>query len=162
MATMSFAPTTITIDYRKHAIEVSKSFSKKATIFGSTEYNQLKEAKADFPTFRVVIKSAPKRKFEDKITMKDILYYVEKHSGKNTPEMKQIEELRGKSVKDAENVFDFEESASFKDIKEWFFATYPDLAEKTEKRQARIAEILANAKETDEKVAEAAKNAASA
>jgi len=84
--------------------------------------------------------------------MKDILYYVENHSGKDSPEMKQLEELRGKSAKDAESIFDFEESASFKDIKEWFFATYSDLAEKTQKRQNRIDEILA----------EAAKNAASA
>ena len=74
MATMNHTSTSI-INYRKHAIEVSKSFSKKATIFGSTEYKQLKEAKTDFPSFRVVIKSARKRKFENKITMKDILCY---------------------------------------------------------------------------------------
>ena len=135
----------ITINYRKNTIEISKTFSKKTAIFGSDEYKQLKEAKADFPTFRVVIKSASNRKFEDKITMKDILYYVEKHSGKDSPEKKQLEELRGKSAKDAESMFDFEESASFNDIKKWFFATYSDLAEKTEKRQNRINEILAEA-----------------
>lgn len=135
----------ITINYRKNSIEISKTFSKKTAIFGSEEYNQLKEAKTDFPTFRVVIKSASKRKFEDKITMKDILYYVENHSGKDSPEMRELEELRGKSAKDAESVFDFEESASFKDIKKWFFATYSELADKTKKRQNRINEILAEA-----------------
>lgn len=142
----------IVINYRKHTIEISKAFSKKTSIFGSDEYEKLKEAKTDFPSFRVVIKSARKRKFEDKITMKDILCYVENHSGKDSPEMKQLEELRGKSAKDAVSVFDFEESACFADIKKWFFATYSELAEKTQKRQNRIEEILA----------EAASNAASA
>ena len=152
----------ITINYRKNAIEISKTFSKKTSIFGSNEYKQLKEAKTDFPTFRVVIKSTSKRKFEDKITMKDILYYVENHSGKESKEMKELEELRGKSAKDAESVFDFEESASFKDIKEWFFATYSELAEKTEKRQARIAKILADAKVSNDTATKEATDVASA
>ena len=142
----------IIINYRKNAIEISKTFSKKTAIFGSNEYKQLKEAKTDFPTFRVVIKSSPKRKLEDKITMKDILYYVEEHSGKESKEMKALKELRGKSVKEAGTIFDIEETACFTDIKKWFFATYSDLAGKTEKRQNRIEEIIAEAK----------KNAASA
>lgn len=142
----------IRINDSKRTITITKEFKKRTAIYGSTERNVLQQAMSDCPNYRVVTKSAPKRKFEDRITMKDILYYVENHSGKDSPEMKQLEELRGKSAKDAESIFDFEESASFKDIKEWFFATYSDLAEKTQKRQNRIDEILA----------EAAKNAASA
>ena len=139
------------INYRKNAIEISKTFSKKASIFGSDAYNQLKEAKKDFPTFRVEVKSTSKRKFEDKITMKDIIYYVENHSGKDSSEMKKLKELRGKSVKEANNIFEIEETASFADIKKWFFDTYSELADKTTKRKERIDEILK----------EAAKNAAS-
>ena len=141
----------IIINYRKNAIEISKTFSKKASIFDSNEYNQLKEAKKDFPKFRVEIKSASKRKFEDKITMKDIIYYVENHSGKDSSEMKKLKELRGKSVKEANNIFEIEETASFADIKKWFFDTYSELADKTTKRKERIDEILK----------EAAKNSAS-
>lgn len=141
----------IRINDSKRTITITKEFKKRTAIYGSAERNALQQAMSDCPNYRVVTKSAPKRKFEDRITMKDILYYVENHSGKDSPEMKQLEELRGKSAKDAESIFDFEESASFKDIKEWFFATYSDLAEKTQKRQNRIDEILA----------EAAKNAAS-
>lgn len=40
----------IFINYRKHAIEISKAFSKKASIYNSTEYNELKGAKTDART----------------------------------------------------------------------------------------------------------------
>lgn len=151
----------IRINDFKHTITITKEFKKKIAIYGSDERNALQQAMRDCPNYRVVVNTTPKRKFEDRITMKDILYYVENHSGKDSPEMKQLEELRGKSVKDAESVFDFEESASFKDIKEWFFATYSELAEKTEKRQAQIAKIVADAKENNKKEIEAATDAAS-
>jgi hypothetical protein len=148
----------IIINYRKNAIEISKTFSKKASIYNSDEYKTLKAAKEDFPTFRVCVKSTPKRSIEDKITMKDILYYVENKSGAESEEMETLKKLRGTSVKEAKKasvdgyIFKVEETASFMEIKKWFFATYPELAEKSDKRQAQIDAIIA----------EAAKNAASA
>ena len=142
----------IFINYRKHAIEISKAFSKKASIYNSTEYNELKGAKTDFPTFRVEVKSAPKRKIEDRITMDDIINYVREKSGDKSKEMEILKELRGTSIKEAGSLLKAEETATFYDIKTWFFNTYPEVGEKTQKRQNRIDEILA----------EAAKNAASA
>ena len=148
----------IIINYRKNAIEISKTFSKKAAIYNSQEYNELKAAKADFPTYRVCVKSTPKRSMEDKITMKDIIYYVKSKSGAESKEMQTLKELRGTSVKEAKKaskdgyIFKVEETASFMEIKKWFFATYSELAEKSDKRQAQIDEIIA----------EAAQNAASA
>ena len=142
----------IFINYRKHAIEISKAFSKKASIYNSTEYNELKGAKTDFLTFRVEVKSAPKRKIEDRITMDDIINYVAEKSGSESKEMETLKELRGKSVKEVGSLLKAEETATFSDIKTWFFNTYPEVGEKTQKRQNRIDEILA----------EAAKNAASA
>jgi len=135
----------ITINSRKNALEITKDFSKKASIFGSDEYKELKEAKTDFPTYRVIIKSASKRKIEDRITMKDILRYVESHSGADSEEMKTLMELRGSSAKKTGNIFEADETANFADIKKWFFLTYPEISNKTEKRQNRIDEILAQA-----------------
>jgi len=142
----------ITINYRKHAIEITKAFSKKSSIFGSEEYKQLKEAKKDFPSFRVEVKSSSKRKLEDRITMDDIVNYVAEKSGNESVEMETLKELRGKSVKEAGSLLKAEETAAFSQIKTWFFTTYPEIGKKTENRQNRINEILA----------EAAKNAASA
>ena len=136
----------IIINHAKRALEISKQFNKEASVYGSDAYNELKAAKQDFPTFRVCVRSAPKRTLEDKITMKDILYYVEKHSGKDSEEMKALQELRGTSAEESQDsIFEMNEAASFFKIKKWFFLTYPELSHKTEKRQARIEEIIAEA-----------------
>ena len=140
----------IIINERKNTIEITKDFQKKASIFNSNEYNELKAAKADFPTYRVCVKSAPKRKIEDRMTISDMMLYIEKHSGNDSAQMKQFVELRGVSVKEAGNRGDAVESAKFHEIKEWFFATYSELADKTANRQKRIDEILAQAAKNNE------------
>lgn len=142
----------IIINNRKHSIEITKAFEKKASIFGSEEYKQLKEAKLDFPTYAVRVKTVSKRKIENRITLNDIVAYVEKHCGEESKEMSELRELRGTSIKEAEGIFNVEETASFADIKKWFFNTFPELANKITQREERIAEILTEA---------AAKNAAS-
>ena len=137
---------TIFVNQTKRALEISKQFNKEASIYGSDAYNLLKAAKKDFPTFRVLVKSSPKKTLEDKITMNDILYYVNKHSGSDSPEMKTLEELRGKHVeKTQDSRFEDNESATFMEIKKWFFLTYPELTKLHEKRQNRINEIIAGA-----------------
>ena len=109
----------IVINNRKSAIEITKDFQKKASIFNSLEYNELKAAKADFPTYRVCVKTSSKRKIEDKITMNDIVRYVTEHSGEKSEEMMMLTELRGKSLKEAGDIFKVEETASFADILVW-------------------------------------------
>lgn len=148
----------IIINTRKHALEITKDFQKKASIYGSEAYNELKSAKADFPTYRISVKTS-KKTFEETITMKDIVFYVEKTSGKDSAEMNTLIELRGTSVQNAKNIFEVEDSASFATIKKWFFTTYPEIGKKTENRKNRISQILAEAKA---KAAEAADEAASA
>lgn len=135
----------ITINYTKRAIEISKSFAKASSIFGSEAYNELKEAKNDFPTFRVVVKTTSKRSVEDRITMDDIIRYVATKSGENSEQMETLKELRGVSLKDSKDIFTVEESASFMQIKKWFFATYPEVAKRTDARKKKIDEIIANA-----------------
>ena len=152
----------IRINDSKRAIEITKTFSKLASIYGSKEYTELKGAKADFPGYRVIVKSAPKRKIEDRISMNDIVNYVTAKSGEDSAEMKILKELRGKSIKETGNLLDVEETASFAQIKKWFFATYPEVAKKTEDRQNRIDEIIADAAKKAAERAEAAKNTASA
>jgi hypothetical protein len=137
--------TNISINYTKKALEISKDFSKKASIFGSEAYNELKAAKKDFPTFRVSVKQAPKRKLEDRISMNDITMYVKEKSGENSKEMNTLKDLRGKSIKDAGGILKAEESANFIKIKQWFFDTYPEIADKTKVRQNHINAILAEA-----------------
>lgn len=152
----------IRINDSKRTIEITKTFSKLASIYGSDEYNALKGAKADNPTYRVIVKTSPKRKIEDRITMKDIIDYVESKSGAESEEMNVLKELRGTSIKETGTLLNVEETASFTTIKKWFFDTYPEVAKKTENRQKRIDEILADAAKKAAERAEAANEAVSA
>ena len=152
----------IRINDSKRAIEITKTFSKLASIYGSDEYNALKGAKTDNPTYRVIVKTAPKRKIEDRITMKDIITYVEAKSGAESEQMKTLLDLRGKSVNETKSILDVEETATFAEIKKWFFNTYSEIKNKSENRQNRIDEILAEAAKKATERAEAASNAVSA
>ena len=153
----------ITINPSKKALEITKDFQKKASIYGSEAYNELKAAKADFPTYRISVKLGAKRKYEEKITLKDMVLYIEAHDDNEGTNMRIFKELHGVSVKDVDNNCEAVSSAKMSDIKEWFFATYSELAERTtEKRQNRINEIIAEAKAKAAKAAEAADEAASA
>lgn len=163
MTTANFATTnSVTINHSKRALAVTREFYKKTKIFGSPEYIELTEAQKAYPAYRVTYKSAPKRKIEDRIDTKDMMLYIEKHSGKDSPEMKAFLELRGTTVKDAGNRADAEESAHLSTMREWFFTVYPELENKTAKRANRINEILADAAKMAAERAEAATLAASA
>ena len=143
---------TIILNDSKRTITITKTFSKLASIYGSDEYNALKGAKLDNPSYRVVVKSPAKKKIEDRITMKDIVAYVEAKSGAESEQMKTLLDLRGKSVNETKSILDVEETATFAEIKKWFFNTYSEIKNKSENRQNHINAILA----------EAANNAASA
>lgn len=51
----------ITINEAKRSIEVTKEFYKKASVFGSAEYYELREVRHEFPNFKIVANKAPKR-----------------------------------------------------------------------------------------------------
>lgn len=140
----------IFVNNRKHALEISKSFSKKASIFGSKEYKDLRDAKLQNPSYRVDIKPTPKKRLEERISMNDIEKYIFEHGGEKCAEMKALLELRGLVVNEDGSKTRVKESASFPAIKKWFFATYSELT--TKERDKAIQTIIA----------EAAKNAASA
>jgi hypothetical protein len=148
----------IRINDSKKVIEITKRLDKESAIFGSAARNFVNEAKKENPGYTVRVMTKRKNSLSDRIKMKDILYYVEKHSGKESKEWKALEELRGTSVKELKEIYDkgyifeVEETPSFPTIKKWFFNTYTELDKKNVDRKNRINAILA----------EAADNAASA
>lgn len=152
----------IVVNRAKKVIEITKAFDKASSYFGSEEYEMRKRVLDENPGFSIVIKGSSKRTLEEKITLKDIYYYVNKKSGEDSAEMRELKELHGTKAKDAEDMFEVVETASFQKIKEWFFCTYPEVGKRTENRTQRINEILANAAKRAEERAEAANNAVSA
>lgn len=141
----------IRINDSKKVIEISKRLEKESAVFGSAAREFINEAKKENPGYVVRVSTSRKKNLYDRIKMKDILYYVEKHSGKDSKEWKALEELRGKSAEELKKIYDegyifeVEETTSFPKIKEWFFKTYPKINKKKEDRKNRIDEILAEA-----------------
>ena len=146
-----FSGEQVFINHAKKALEISKKFDKEASVFKSTANNILREAQQAYPNYRVIVKSPSKKTLESRIKMKDILYYVEKHSGKDSKEWQALEELRGNSAKELKDmskdgrIFEIEETASFFAIKKWFFETYPEIQQRVEKRKKRIEELVSGA-----------------
>ena len=124
--------TTIKINEANRTIEVTKAFANKASKFGSDEYKMLKEARNDFPTFRVVTKSAGKRKGTFKgLTITYMKDYIEKHDTENKENMKDFCILCGRN----ENweIVDLARMVTYGEIKAWFLKKYPVFNEYTEK-----------------------------
>ena len=103
--------TNISINFKKNTIEISKSFEKKASIYGTDEYKALCDARREFPNFRLVIK-APKSKniFKD-MDVKFMETYISNHDEKNTI-IAEFNKLK-------------ESNLPLGELKQWFFETYP-------------------------------------
>ncbi len=71
--------TNLTINTNKGTIEMTKTFAKAASRFGSEEYNNLQQARKDYPNFKVVEK---KVKCGDRMKGLTIVYmerYINEH-----------------------------------------------------------------------------------
>lgn len=113
--------TNITINMNKRTIEITKAFEKKASKYGTTEYDDLMNVKRDNPNFRIVVKANKTKKD----TLKGLTYefmeqYIERHDDENNSNMV---EFRKRTVKNDDNV----KTDSYGEVKKWFLATYPEI-----------------------------------
>ena len=108
------------INYTNKTIELTKKEYREATVFGSDMYTALKEARIEFPTFKIITKEPPKKKSPiGRITYEFMKKYIEEHDNKED-NMKEFEELTGKS----DNT-EFKISACYGEVLEWFLIKYP-------------------------------------
>ena len=129
--------TNITINAKNATIELTKVFAKKASHFGSEEYKQLQQARADYPNYSVVTKSVNKRCDHFKgLTYAYMEKYMNEHEEKDL--LKDYYTLCGKDEngKDAE----FAVAATYGEVKEWFLNTHPQMNINDKKKS--IDEIL--------------------
>ena len=138
----------IRINYEIKAIEISNKFAREASKFGSEQYKELKEARADFPTFEVkVIKTTAKRNDTFKgLTTAYMEKYIKGHDNAEAI-MAEFNTLRGK----VENKDELTAKASYGEIKKWFLETYPEI-EGTRKEIDKIMKRVNEARE-EKKVA---------
>ena len=127
----------MTINFKKNTIEMTKAEAKAASVYGSESYAKLQDARRDYPTYTVVIKAtSSKRESLKGLTYDYMEKYIKNHDDENHTIMEEFKILRGKT----DNVL--ASSVSYGEVKEWFLAKFPEIADFHKKRE----EILAAAK----------------
>jgi len=120
----------MTINFTNNTIEMTKTESKAASKFGSDMYKQLQEARRDYPTYTVVIKAtSSKRESLKGLTYDYMEKYIKKHDDDNCSVMEEYKMLRGKT----DDVL--ASSVSYGEVKEWFLAKFPEIADFHKKRE---------------------------
>lgn len=133
--------TNIIINAKERTIVITKKMAQAASRFGSDEYKELRAAMNDNPTYKVVVRTTKqKRETYRGLTFEYMEKYIETHDENGTI-MKEFLMMRGKSE---EGVEALAVSLSYSEIKNWFFDTYPAIAEFHKKREAVMERVNAN------------------
>lgn len=125
----------IIINEKNNTIIITKKFEKAAKRFGSDEYRELKEVRADFPTYKVITNKGTKANGNKGLTYDFMEKYIDAHD-KDGFVKAQFEVLLAKS-EEAEELG--ATAATYNEIKEWFFDTYPAFAEFQKRRDTILA-----------------------
>lgn len=109
----------ITVNMENRALTVSKAFYKRASVYGSTEYEQLRRAMDENQGFKIEIKSSERKTYKA-LTFKRMADYIktQPHSENRMREfeaVKKIAEAKG---------------GKYPLTKKWFLTTYPGYTEK--------------------------------
>lgn len=118
-------------------IEVSKSFDKAASRFGTREYEAMQQVRKDYPTFTIVVKTVRTKADHFKGLTYDFMEkYIASHDDDAKSRMKAFNDLRGKSE---EAVLFGAEALSYGEIKAWFFKNYPEIEAFQKRREDALA-----------------------
>ena len=143
---------TIIINSTARTIEINKTFTKAASKFGSPEYQQLQEARRDYPNYRVitVAQKAAKPEFKG-LTYDYMKDYIKAHDDETKSKMATFLSLRGL---DEEGLAAGAASADYSDIKDWFLGEFPEIKGFHDKRADLLKKIAEKkAKEAADKKA---------
>ena len=108
----------ITANMIDNTLTVSKSFYKKASVCGSAEYYELRQAMIENPGFKIVFKSIEKKTYNG-LTFAVMKAYIESQSNsekqlKVFEAVKRIAEMKG---------------SKYPLTKKWFLKNYPEYKE---------------------------------
>lgn len=150
--------TTITINDKNHTIELSKTFAKAASLFGSVEYNQLQVARRDYPHYRVIT-------MKQKSTRKDVFAnmsfaFMDKYVKEHADDTAKAEYLNLRGLKENWDKDENGIPADYQSIKDWFLSTFKEFEEFQTKRQGLLDKIQREKKARLERLATARKQSA--
>ena len=121
---------------KSRTIEVTKTFYKAASRFGSEAYEALQKARKGNPDFAVVVKSTRnKADHFAGLTYDFMEKYIASHDNADE-RMATFMDLRGKS--DEAQLFGAE-ALSYGEIKAWFFKNYPEIEAFQRRREQALA-----------------------
>ena len=109
----------IKINRENNIIEIGKQFEKKASIFGTTEYEALEQVRTSYPSFKIVVKKGNSKNTVKGLTFNRMRQYIEL---KNDIEgLIEFEELIGKGSAEAQ----IRGCVPYGKVKKWFLNRYP-------------------------------------
>ncbi len=132
--------TSISINAKNRTIELSNTFAKAASLFGSEEYKQLQEARRDYPSYRVVTvkqKSTGNADFAN-LSFNYMDKYVKAHANGDDlkAEYRSLRSLDENWEKD-ENGF----AADYQIVKDWFLNTFSEFEQARKERLELLKKI---------------------
>ena len=113
---------TLKINHENRTLVMDRTFAKAASFVGSNEYNLLQDARRDYPSYQVTLRSIKKK--EDKESYRGLTYqymenYIATHANAASI-MEEYKELRLQAKC---------HSIRYANIKKWFLAMYPEVAQ---------------------------------
>ena len=129
----------LTINFSAKSIELAESFEKKASIYGSTEYMMLQNARKDFPTYRIeVVKKTKKAKDCHKgLTAKFMYKYIENHDNENHDVMNLFKKYF-ETFDEEKEKFVFYHDVDFFKVQKWFLSQYTEIDEAIKTRKNNL------------------------
>ena len=113
---------TLKINHENRTLVMDRTFAKAASFVGSNEYNLLQDARRDYPSYQVTLRSIKKK--EDKESYRGLTYqYMENYIATHANAariMAEDKELRLQAEC---------HSIRYPNIKKWFLAKYPEIAQ---------------------------------
>ena len=129
----------VTINHENRTIEITKQFKAAACRFGTDEYKAIKEAVADHPSYKVVVKKSKRTKDAYKgLTYSFMENYIKKHDDEDQSIMNEFMELRALTDEAKELEMD---SFSYLEIKDWFLKRFPEIEKYQLRREAIINKV---------------------
>ena len=129
----------LTINFSAKSIELAESFEKKASIYGSTEYIMLQNARKDFPNYRIeVIKKTKKAKDCHKgLTAKFMYKYIKNHDNEKREVMNLFKEYF-ETFDEEKEKFVFYHDVDFFKVQKWFLSQYTEIDEAIKTRKNNL------------------------
>ena len=127
---------TITINDKKHTIEMNKTTAKRACKYGTEEYKALQEVRSAYPNYRIetVIRKVEKCEYKG-LTFEYMKQYIEQHDDANKSKMEEFLNLRAESEEAKEKNA---EAKSYAEIKNWFLKAFPAIEEFASKMDSLV------------------------